>query len=549
MSGPHATNANLKPLPKGWEWVPLGKYVENHDGRRIPISKKERESRSGSFPYYGASGVIDTIDGFTHDGEFLLIGEDGANLLTRSKPLAFLTRGKVWVNNHAHVLRCKPDYSNAYLAFFINSIDLSQYVTGTAQPKLSQSMMNKILIPVAPPDQQVEIVAELEKQFSRLDEAVANLQRVKANLKRYKASVLKDAVEGRLVPTEAELARREGRTFETGEQLLQRILDERQAKWSGRGKWKAPEAPTTDAPLPDGWTWASVDQLADVGTGATPKRDKAAYWNDGDVPWVTSSVVNGDYVDEASEFVTKLALAETNLTLYPIGTLLIAMYGEGKTRGKCTELRIPAATNQALAALQVQASIRGYLRHFLELNYEEMRKVASGGVQPNLNLSLVRAVCVPLPPLTEQVRVVAEVDRHLSIIREVEAEVDRNLKRSDAMRQSILANTFGNSHEVISSNKDSSGNQTMETRKLPSLPAPRKSDAEDQRLDLIEVLQLHPGGLRVEQLFQEAGYRGDQVDDFYRDLALISSRLLQFLPAIDGKDWPASGAVTIQLRT
>jgi len=549
VSGPHATNANLKPLPKGWEWVPLGKYVENHDGRRIPISKKERESRSGSFPYYGASGVIDTIDGFTHDGEFLLIGEDGANLLTRSKPLAFLTRGKVWVNNHAHVLRCKPDYSNAYLAFFINSIDLSQYVTGTAQPKLSQSMMNKILIPVAPPDQQVEIVAELEKQFSRLDEAVANLQRVKANLKRYKASVLKDAVEGRLVPTEAELARREGRTFETGEQLLQRILDERQAKWSGRGKWKAPEAPTTDAPLPDGWTWASVDQLADVGTGATPKRDKAAYWNDGDVPWVTSSVVNGDYVDEASEFVTKLALAETNLTLYPIGTLLIAMYGEGKTRGKCTELRIPAATNQALAALQVQASIRGYLRHFLELNYEEMRKVASGGVQPNLNLSLVRAVCVPLPPLTEQVRVVAEVDRHLSIIREVEAEVDRNLKRSDAMRQSILANTFGNSHEVISSNKDSSGNQTMETRKLPSLPAPRKSDAEDQRLDLIEVLQLHPGGLRVEQLFQEAGYRGDQVDDFYRDLALISSRLLQFLPAIDGKDWPASGAVTIQLRT
>jgi hypothetical protein len=92
----------MKLLRKGWEWVPLGKYVENHDGRRIPISKKERESRSGSFPYYGASGVIDTIDGFTHDGEFLLIVEDGANLLTRSKPLAFLTRGKVWVNNHAH---------------------------------------------------------------------------------------------------------------------------------------------------------------------------------------------------------------------------------------------------------------------------------------------------------------------------------------------------------------------------------------------------------------------------------------------------------------
>jgi type I restriction enzyme, S subunit len=291
-------------------------------------------------------------------------------------------------------------------------------------------------------ERQEQIVSEIETQFSRLDEADANLQRVKANLKRYKASVLKAAVEGRLVETEASIAQREGRNYETGEQLLLRILDERREKWIGRGKWKVPESPTADAPLPDGWVWTCIDQLAEVGTGATPKRDKAVYWNDGDVPWVTSSVVNGDYVYEASEFVTKLALAETNLTLYPVGTLLVAMYGEGKTRGKCAELRVPATTNQALAALQVAASLRGYVRQFLELNYEEMRKVASGGVQPNLNLSLVRAVCVPLPPLTEQIRIVAEVDRHLSIVRGVEAEVDTNLKRMQVLRQATLAKAF-----------------------------------------------------------------------------------------------------------
>ena len=209
-----------------------------------------------------------------------------------------------------------------------------------------------------------------------------------------------------------------------------------------RGRWKEPESTSPDSPLPDGWAWATLDQLAEVGTGATPKRDKPAFWINGDVPWVTSSVVNGDYVDEASEFVTQLALAQTNLTLYPVGSLLIAMYGEGKTRGKCTELRIPAATNQALAALQVDPSVRGYLRHFLELNYEEMRKVASGGVQPNLNLSLVKAVCVPLPPLGEQIRIVSEVDRHLSIVREVEAEVDTNLKRAQALRQATLSRSF-----------------------------------------------------------------------------------------------------------
>ena len=387
-----------------------------------------------------------------HEGDLLVNRVNSRELVGKAAVIPASLEPSVFESKN---IRVRLDTSKA-LPKFINYQLLArgskhfannaQQVVGMAS--ISQGQLADFPIVITGLGEQREIVAELEKQFSRLDEAVANLQRVKANLKRYKASVLKAAVEGRLVETEATLARREGRTYETGEQLLQRILEEQRAKWSGRGKWKTPESPTADTTLPEGWTWASIDQLTDVGTGATPKRDKAAYWNDGDVPWVTSSVVNGDYVDQASEFVTKLALAETNLTLYPIGTLLIAMYGEGKTRGKCTELRIPAATNQALAALQVDASIRGYLRHFLELNYEEMRKVASGGVQPNLNLSLVRSVCVPLPPLPEQVRIVAEVDRHLSIIREVEAEGDTNLQRARALRQATLQRNFGRDGEL-----------------------------------------------------------------------------------------------------
>jgi type I restriction enzyme S subunit len=345
-------------------------------------------------------------------------------------------------NNVMGLVPDEAKVSPKYLYYFMQTVDLGDLSRSTTVPSIRKSDVLDIPINVPGLAEQDEIVAEIEKQFSRLDEAVANLQRVKANLKRYKASVLKAAVEGRLVETEASIAQREGRSYETGEQLLQRILEERQSNWAGRGKWKVPESPSADTPLPYGWVWTCIDQLAEVGTGATPKRDKAVYWNDGDVPWVTSSVVNGDYVDEASEFVTKLALAETNLTLYPVGTLLLAMYGEGKTRGKCAELRISATTNQALAALQVVAPVRGYVRQFLELNYEEMRKVASGGVQPNLNLSLVRAVCVPLPPLAEQVRIVAEVDRHLSIVRGVEAEVDTNLRRVQALRQATLLKAF-----------------------------------------------------------------------------------------------------------
>lgn len=365
------------------------------------------------------------------------------------------TTGRVAVNtlrepfsllSSVGVLRPGPSLESKYLAYALQTPAVQDAMlakmSGVAITRLTLKKIKDLEIPIVGLDEQQQVVAELEKQFSRLDEAVANLQRVKANLKRYKASVLKAAVEGRLVETEASIAQREGRSYEAGEQLLQRILEERQANWAGRGKWKVPESPSADKPLSDGWVWSCIDQLAEVGTGATPKRDKAVYWNDGDVPWVTSSVVNGDYVDEASEFVTKLALAETNLTLYPVGTLLIAMYGEGKTRGKCAELRVPATTNQALAALQVAAPVRGYVRQFLELNYEEMRKVASGGVQPNLNLSLIRSVCVPLPPLAEQIRIVAEVDRHLSITREVEAEIDINFKRAQALRQSVLTDAF-----------------------------------------------------------------------------------------------------------
>ena len=358
-----------------------------------------------------------------------------------------LTNGVGFGSSEFHVLRPTDKVDAKFLYYFVSSQafrkEAAGHMTGAVGlRRVPTAFLADKEIPLVPLDEQRRIVAEIEKQFSRLDEAIANLQRVKANLKRYKASVLKAAVEGRLVETEASIAQREGRSYETGEQLLQRILEERRVKWAGRGKWKVPKSSLADTPIPDGWVWSCIDQLAEVGTGATPKRDKSLYWSDGDVPWVTSSVVNGDYVDEASVFVTKLALAETNLTLYPVGTLLLAMYGEGKTRGKCAELRIPATTNQALAALQVASPVRGYVRQFLELNYEEMRKVASGGVQPNLNLTLVRAVCVPLPPLAEQIRIVAEVDRQLSIVRGVESEINTNLKCAMALRQTLLQRAF-----------------------------------------------------------------------------------------------------------
>ncbi len=449
-------------LPNGWCWTKLGDYVENHDGRRVPISRKDRESRSGQFPYYGASGVIDTIDGYTHDGEFALIGEDGANLLTRSKPIAFLTKGKVWVNNHAHVLKCRPGYSNAFLAYYINSIDLSPYVTGTAQPKLSQAMMNKILIPVAPPHKQEEIVAQLDKQFSRLDEAVANLKRVKANLKRYKAAVLKAAVEGRFVPTDAELAHRDCRSYETGAQLLKRVLETRRSQWKGRGKYKEPNAPdTTDLPeLPQGWAWGCCDQiLASIEAGASfkcverpPEHGETGVLKVSAVSWgtfdecesktcVDTERIEEDYLVQVGDFLFSRAN-----TIDLVGACVIV--------GAVTKRVM--LSDKTLRFLLIGPFTQSWLLICLrsKLGRQEIERLATGNQDSmrNIGQDRIMQIRVPIPPLVEQERIVAEVERCLSLARAAETEVDANLKHAQALRQSVMQRAFKPNDETCVNN-------------------------------------------------------------------------------------------------
>ena len=145
------------------------------------------------------------------DEELVLLGEDGAPFLNYTKQKAYIIRGKSWVNNHAHVLRARNGIFNAYIKYYLDTVDYHGFVTGTTRLKLNQASMKQIPVPVAPPEQQKHIVAEIEKQFSRFDEAVANLKRVKANLKRYKAAVLKAAVEGKLTEEWRLSARAENR--------------------------------------------------------------------------------------------------------------------------------------------------------------------------------------------------------------------------------------------------------------------------------------------------------------------------------------------------
>lgn len=131
-----------------WREIVLVEAVEFLDGQRKPIKEADRAKRRGAYPYYGASGVIDMIDDFIFDEPLILLGEDGANIVDRSTPLAFRVNGKIWVNNHAHVLRVKQPHSLVYLEYFLESLDYKLFMTGTAQPKLNKSICEKISVPV-----------------------------------------------------------------------------------------------------------------------------------------------------------------------------------------------------------------------------------------------------------------------------------------------------------------------------------------------------------------------------------------------------------------
>lgn len=160
--------------PKGWDIRPLGELAENLDGRRVPVKASDRTSKKGEYPYYGASGIIDYVDDFIFEGDHLLIGEDGANLLARSTPIAFIASGKYWVNNHAHVLADNGRARLEYLEYSINMRPINDYVTGSAQPKLNQAMLNKIPVPVPTIKVQEHFVSVLRKCKSILERKITS---------------------------------------------------------------------------------------------------------------------------------------------------------------------------------------------------------------------------------------------------------------------------------------------------------------------------------------------------------------------------------------
>ena len=351
-----------------------------------------------------------------------------------------------------------------FCKYLLESLNLAQFDRSTAIPGLNRDDYSAIEVRLPPLSEQHRIVEEIETQFSRLDAGVAALKRVQAGLKRYRASVLQSACEGRLVPTEAELARAEGRDYEPADELLKRILAERRTKWEADqlakmhakgkspkdNKWKSnyqEPAPPDAGDLPDlteGWCWASVEQVCDRVVDclhSTPKFHESGF------PCVdTNCIIPGEIVRDKLRYVDEATFAERNRRMTPTeGDVLFSREGALLGIAVCVPSGLDFCLGQRMMIFRTSRLVNP--RHYeMVLNSmvfrSQYRREITGTASPHLNIQDIRRFGIPVPPMAEQERIVAEVERRLSIIEELESAVRANLKRAERLRQAILKRAF-----------------------------------------------------------------------------------------------------------
>ncbi len=473
------SNSNYSDLPQGWKWVELENVVDILDKHRKPINSTERQSRiegknpNQLYPYYGATGQVGYIDNYLLDGDFLLLGEDGAPFFEPFKNVAYLVHGKIWVNNHAHVL--KAHVSNAYLCYFLNQVDYHNYVTGTTRLKLNQSSMRKILIKLPPPSEQHRIVEKIEELFSELDNGVASLKKALEQLKTYRQAVLKWAFEGKLTE---KWRNTHQDSLEDADTLLEQIKAERKRhyqqqledwkqalkEWENNGKeTKKPTKPQQpkDLPpltkeelsnlpsLPDGWMWVKLGNLCDIIGGVTKGR-KLEGKNTISLPYLRVANVQDGYLDLS--VIKYIEVLPEDLEKYRLvsGDILYTEGGDRDKLGRGTiwrnEISDCIHQNHVFRARTFQQLIKSlYISYFSQTQTARNHFFKHGKQTVNLasiNMTVLSNLPIVLCSTVEQKLILDEIESRLSVCDQLEATLTENLNKAEALRQSILKRAF-----------------------------------------------------------------------------------------------------------
>jgi len=353
----------------------------------------------------------------------------------------------------SYLIRFRPLIDEKYLAFFLKSPfywkSISEKSLGIAIPNVNASKLKQISIPLPPLPEQRAIVSKIEQLFSDLDNGIENVKKAQAQLKLYRQSVLKAACEGKLVPTEAELARAERRDYEAADVLLARILKERREKWNGKGKYKEAAAPDSSniSNIYEGWTWVTIDQICALDVGFAFKSSEFAAEG--------IRLLRGDNMEPGSlrwsdtRYWPKEKLASFEHLLIKEGDIILAMdrpiISSGLKIARAKASDIPCLLVQRMARFRsIEPEITRFLFCSLQtLSFmKHLQRGQTGTQLPHISATGILSFVIPLPPLAEQRRIVAEVERRLSVSDKMEATITESLQKAESLRQSILKKAF-----------------------------------------------------------------------------------------------------------
>lgn len=479
-------------IPTAWEWSRLGDVGDVSGGL---TKNSKRDSLPDKYPYLRVANVYANelrLDDVAEIGikqselDRVLLQPGDLLVVEGNGSLEHIGRVAVWngaINpclhqNHLIKVRLPEQIRSTFALYWLLSAngrdDIVRVASSTSGlHTLSLSKVAVLRVPVAPLDEQARIVEAIESYFTRLDDAVATLERVECNLKRYRASVLKSAVEGRLVPTEAELARQEGRDHEPADVLLQRILEERRRRWQeaelakmeAKGKppkddkWKAkykePAAPdTANLPeLPEGWCWATVEQLASPeprsiqsGPFGSSLRH-SEFTESGKLVVGIDNVQDGHFSMGSENRISETKYADLErFTARPGDVLVTVMATIGRTCVLPEELE-PAIITKHVYRVSVNRNfiLPRYLHICLwggPIVREQMFGQVQGQTRPGLNGSIIKGLKIPVPPLREQAHILDETDHLLSVGSAATQEIEGTARRCHRLRQAILKWAF-----------------------------------------------------------------------------------------------------------
>ena len=401
---PHYENVPFE-VPEGWCWTTIDELLINRDGERKPVSSAIRKKQSSKiYDYYGAAGVIDKVEDYLFNERLLLIGEDGANLLSRSKDNAFFADGKYWVNNHAHVLDATDKTILDMVALVVNSMNLDNYITGSAQPKLSQDNLNKIPIPLPPLSEQHRIIGAAKMWQEIVAALETDIHSLSLSIQQTKSKILDLAIHGKLVPQDPK--------DEPASELLKRINPDAKIASDNRHYENVP------FDLPYNWAWTSIEGINKFRSRSiNPLNFSGEMFELYSVPSFDSrhpEFTNGE--DIASN---KVEVANDDILLCKINPHLnrvwiVGNHGESFRKLASSEW-IVIRTSKDITPQYLSLCLQS--QYFRELMLSNVSGV--GGSLMRAQPNAVKKYLIPIPPKCEQVRIVEAVDAILKKIDEI----------------------------------------------------------------------------------------------------------------------------------